>query len=136
MARIDEPRRLNVDEFPKESRQTIEMLAEYYNYAIEQITNAINGNIDYDNTKNKLITLEFTTSSIGVPIPKLQFSANVGLIGTKVIRVDNLSNPTVYPISSPFISYSTSGNGVYSVNDITGLRSSTKYRVVIELIYN
>jgi len=135
MARIDEPRRLNVDEFPKESRQTIEMLAEYYNYAIEQITNAINGNLDYDNLKKKIIELEFKTDSLGQPSPRLQFTADVGLVGTKVIRADNQSNTTTYPITHPFISYSTSGNGIYSINNIIGLRSSTKYRLVIELIY-
>jgi hypothetical protein len=136
MSRIDEPRRLNIDEFPKETRETMERLSEYYNYFVEQVTNNINGNIDYDNLKHKLIELTFSTDTSGQPTPILKFSQDVGLVGTSVVRVDNLTNSTIPPESHPFISYSTAGNGVYTVTNITGLRASTKYRIVIELKYS
>lgn len=136
MSRIDEPRRLNVDEFPEDSRETISRLSEYYNYFVEQVTNAINGNIDYDNRKEKLIELLITTDTSGQPTPQLKFVQDAGLIGTSVIRVDNLTNASIYPESHPFMSFSTSGDGVYTVTNITGLRASTKYRVVIELKYS
>lgn len=135
MPKIDNVKRISPEEVGEESREAVEAVAQYYNYFAEQVTNALNGNLDFDNLKRSLLTIEVTLNTNGVPISVTKFAGNIGLKGINVIRADNLVNAAVYPTSGPFITFGASGDGFYTILHITGLATLTKYRIVLELIY-
>lgn len=135
MPRIDNTNRLNAEDFPDESRELIERLAVTYNFFVEQVTNVLNGSVDFENLDRNLVILEFDMGANNQPLTATRFTATPGLQGTNIIRVDNLTNSANYPDTAPFLSFTTNGNGVYTINSITGLDQGNKYRVVIELIF-
>jgi hypothetical protein len=71
----------------------------------------------------------------GNPVSTAKFSAERGVQGTNIIRVDNLTNTVNYPTTAPFLSFTTNGSGLYTINNITGLEAGNRYRLVIELIF-
>jgi len=135
MPQIDNVKRINVEDFPSKDRETVERIANNYNFFAEQVTNVLNGQVDFDNLNRSLVELDVTTNTNGVPINTTKFSAEVGLIGTKVIRADNLTNKINFVTGAPFIVFSASGSGTYTIEKITGLIANNKYRIAIELIF-
>lgn len=135
MPRIDNVKRITPEEVSEESREAVEAVAQYYNYFAEQVTNALNGNLDFSNLKRALLTLEVTLNANGQPVTVTKFAGNIGLKGINVIRADNLVNAAVFPSSAPFVTFGASGDGFYTVLHIAGLATLTKYRLVLELIY-
>jgi hypothetical protein len=135
MPLIDNPQRITPDGFEDDDKAVIEGIGVYYNTFVEQVTNVLNGKIDYDNLNRKLTTLELTVSSSGLPLQTTRFSSDVGLVGISVIKVTNLTNLVIYPTGNPLISFTASGTGVYTVNHVTGLPSGSEFRLVMELIY-
>lgn len=132
---IDSVKRINVDEFKPEDRDTVEKLAEIYNYFAEQVTTVINGNIDYDNLKRSLIDVSLTLDSSGIPTQKTQFMSDIGLLGTKVIKAENLTNSAIYPTSAPFIIFTTNGQGLYTIQKVLGVPSGSKFKLTVELVF-
>jgi hypothetical protein len=135
MPKIDNVKRISPEEVGEESREAVEAVAQYYNYFAEQVTNALNGNLDFDNLKRSLLNIEVTLTTTNQPVTVTKFAGNVGLRGINVIRADNLTNAAVFPSSAPFITFGASGDGFYTILHITGLATLTKYRLVLELIY-
>lgn len=135
MAEIDNVRRINAGDFKEEDRDTVSMIAETYNYFAEQVTNTLNGRVDVANLNRDLIELEIAVGSNGVPLQTSRFSANTGAIGTNIIRADNITNSVNYPDAGPLITFTTSGNGIYTIQHITGLPANNNFRLVFEIIY-
>jgi len=135
MAFIDNLRRIKVEDFPDKDRETVDRIAEYYNSFADQVTNAINGNLDYDNLRNDIKEIQVTVGSNGVPTTSTTFIGDIGMRGTKVVRADNLTNKTNYVTAQPFIIYDAKGNGEYIINKITGLVANNTYKLVFELVY-
>lgn len=136
MARVDNVKRINALEFPAEDRETIERLSTILNFFMEDVVNTINGNIDFDNLKRELKTLDITVDSNGFPIRNPQFSSKLDIAGTKIIRADNLTNSAVRPTSAPFITYTTNGTGTFTIQHISGLPANNRFRLIVELIGN
>lgn len=132
---IDSVKRIKVEDFPQDQQETAAKIGEVYNFFAEQVTNVLNGNVDFDNLNRKKIELTVTTDSSGKPTTETRFSTDLGLVGTKVLRADNLTNSVSYPTGSPFISYTSSGGGIYTIRNITNLPANNKFRLVIELVF-
>ena len=135
MAFIDNPRRITPDEFPEEYQELIERFAEYYNFFVENTTNVVNGRLDFDNLNRQLIEITLVVDENGTPIGSSQFSSDVGLIGINVLRAVNNTNSNTFPTSSPFISYSASGTGLYTIRNINGLPAGNSFTLTLELIF-
>lgn len=133
MARIDNVKRIKSEDFPPKDQETISRLAEVYNFFAEQVTNAINGNLDFENLTEDVFTFEVTVDSNGSPIDNSRFASSIGLQGTTVINAANLTNPAVYATQTPFISWSSNGAGIYTINNISGLPANNKFRLTIRL---
>ena len=135
MPSIDTVKRIIADEFKAEDREVAERIGNIYNYFAEQVTNVLNGNVDYENLKQNIMQLTVSVNSAGNHVKKTQFSANIGLRGTSVVNALNLVNSANYLNGQPFITWSTNGAGIYTINNITGLRPNEEYRLTIELKY-
>jgi len=137
MSKLDNLRRLTEDgEFTDEQRQVIQKVAEVFNFHMEQIINIVNGNLDFENLRSKLVQFDVTVGANGIPIAKTNFRSEIGAIGCQVISAVNQVNSAVYPSGAPFITFSPVGNGIYQVKHITGLQSGQKYRIIAKLEYN
>jgi len=132
---IDSVKRIKVDEFKDEDKEVAERIGNIYNFFAEQVTNVLNGNLDELNLGRPIITLNITTDSTGAPIRQTRFSASTGLRGTKVIRAVNTTNRINYLQSSPFISFTSQGTGVYTVDNVTGLNVGEEYQLTLELVF-
>ena len=132
---IDSVKRINVEEFKDEDKEVAERIGNVYNYFAEQVTNTINGRLDFENLDRNLVQLNVIVDANGLPVTQTRFSSNIGVTGTNIVRADNLTNSTSYPSSAPFITYTASGDGFYTVNHITGLVPNNRYRLVVELLF-
>ena len=135
MARIDNVQRILVDEFPEEDRETISKLANILNYFMTQTVDVVNGRLDYDNINKSIITIDITVNANGTPLQPTSFNAEAGVIGHDVINARNLTNSAIYPLAKPFVSFSAQQNGLYRINNITGLQPNNKYQLTIEVTY-
>lgn len=136
MPLLDNVRRINSDEYPEETRNTVDQLANTLNFFMEDVVNILNGRVDFANLNRELLTLTITVNNQGVPITESKFSSQLNVAGTKIIRAENLDNNAVFPTTAPFISYRNTGTGIYVINNISGLQPGNKYRLVIEIIEN
>lgn len=132
---LDTVKRITTEQFKPEDREVAERIGNIYNYFAEQVTNVLNGNIDFDNLQRSLIEVEVIVDSNGNPIRKTQFSTNTGLRGISVVRAINTTNRVNYLNGQPFVSFSTSGTGLYTIDNITGLNVGENYTITIELIF-
>lgn len=136
MPLIDNVRRINSGDFKKEDQEVAERVAEIYNYFAEQVTNTLNGNVEISNLNRDLVEIQVTVGSTGLPLQTARFGAETGLTGINILRADNLTNNSVYPTGAPFITYSNSGTGTYTINHITGLPANNNFRLILELVYS
>lgn len=132
---IDTVKRIKTDEFKKEDREVAERIGNIYNYFAEQVTNVLNGNIDFSNLQRSVITLTVIVDANGTPTNTLQFSNNIGLQGVQVIRAVNTTNRVNFVTGQPFVSFTSEGTGVYTIENIKGLNPNENYTLTIELIF-
>lgn len=131
MSKLDNLRRPTLDNVPEDQRETAKILLDIFNFHMEQVINVMNGNIDYDNMVDNILQIQVSVDSNGTPLSGSRFTAIDGIGGTNVIRAVNLTVPSGYPTTTPFISYERIGEGVYKINDITGLLPNNNYLLTI-----
>lgn len=136
MSRLDNLRRLTEDgQFSDEQRQVIQKVAEVFNFHVEQIINVVNGNLDFTNLKSNITYVNVTVDANGTPIQQTDFTSTGGAIGCQVIAAQNRDSTTTYPTSTPFVTFSPVGNGVYRVRNVTGIQAGQRYRLTLKLEY-
>lgn len=137
MSRIDNTRRLLADDYPEEDREFVSLFGEIYNFTVEQITNVINGQIDYSNLTKQLIEITVTVDANGSPTSGAVFTADANMSGSQVLRALNLSTPTNYVNSAPFITFtrvqSATTDVRYQIQNVVGLVPDEQYQLLIEL---
>lgn len=134
MSTVDNTKRILADDFPEDDREFASQFGEIYNFTIENITNAINGQLNYDNLSKELVEITITVDANGTPTTSPDFIASVNMVGSTVIRAVNLLNFANYVQSHPFITYTRVQGEKYRIQNITGLNPDEKYQLLIELI--
>jgi len=132
MAKINNYKAISYTDYSEEAAELMEDLADILNPFMREVTDAINGNIDFDNLQQNIVELQVTVNSSGVPnVTRL----NVGrssIKGLDVINARNLTNSSVYPTAKPFISFSpTTSSNVITLNNISGLPSGNRFALTI-----
>lgn len=135
MARLTNVQRIIIEDFQEEDRETVSKLANILNYFMTQVTDTVNGRLDYENINKQAVTVDVTVDASGKPIQTTNFSAQQGLLGASVIRAQNLTNSAVFPTGQPFVSFTPVQSGLYRVSNITGLQPNNKYRLTLEVTY-
>ena len=131
MGTIQSPKRIIVEDYPKENRSLVERLSGSINLFMDDVYRVISKNLNtYDNLNRELRTITVTVDSTGKPVQNLQFQnvLKTKLSGMIVIRVFN-----ALPTSQPFITFAEN-SGVVTISNITGLTAGTSYQLVIEVI--
>ena len=130
MARLSNVKRIITEDFESQYQTLISRLGFVLNEFMSDTVNIVNGNIDFDNLTQKKISIDISVNSAGKPLKGAD--VNVGITnpsGTDVIRVQQLSGTAVYPTSAPFISYTNKGNGIITIDHISGLPANIQYKV-------
>jgi hypothetical protein len=133
MAKIPSFQRLIKEDAKEEDQAVIEKVGYSVNAFAEQMLNAMNKNITVnDNLNMEYKTIDVTTNSNGDVPSNTEFKSGlrIKLKGMQVIRVENLSNPSLSMQSSPFVDFSEK-NFIVNISNITGLRVNTKYRITL-----
>lgn len=136
MAKISNYKAISYDDYSEEAAEIMEDLADILNPFMREVTDVINGNIDFDNLKQSIIELQVTVDGSGKPNVS---SLNVGsssIKGLDVISARNLTNNSIYPNSKPFITYTPSSSGnTITLNNISGLPSNNIFLLNILVYY-
>jgi hypothetical protein len=136
MAKISNYKAISYDDYSEEAAEIMEDLADILNPFMREVTDVINGNIDFDNLRQSIIELQVTVDGNGKPNVS---SLNVGsssIKGLDVISARNLTNNSTYPTSKPFITYTPSSSGnTITLNNISGLPSNNKFLLNILVYY-
>lgn len=131
MAKINNFRRISTAEYDGENAQMIETLASSLNPFMREVTDAINGQIDFDNLKQNIIQFEATVDSAGTPKTNQLNVGVTSLSGLQVISARTSTNSNIYPTGTPFISFTPTGSSVITINNISGLPANTKFLLTV-----
>lgn len=130
MAKITNLKRIVVEEFDPDMQDTISKLSFSLNPLLEQITEAFNKNITFDNLNQDIISLTLEVDATGKPKASTQFKYNLKNAPRAIIVGSAESSELT---SAPFITYSVS-NQVVTVNKVFGLPPDKKIRITVILI--
>lgn len=134
MAKVNNIKRIIAEDFDSDYQDLVRQLSFSINPLLEQITNAFNKNIDFENLNQEVSIIETSVDSSGAPKIELQVKVNLKtrLKGVHVINVENLTDDALLT-GAPFINQELITGG-FKVNQITGLIADKKYRLTLILI--
>lgn len=101
------------------------------NQGIELLYDVLNRKVSLsDNIACTIRDVIVSVNAGGIPLTRTSYSLDLvtTVIGTEVIRAENLTNSTIYPSSGILISYTQSGSNII-INHITGLQADSSYRI-------
>lgn len=83
-------------------------------------------------TSSYMVNGVSTGGNLKIPV-QIKTGLTSRLLGITVIRADNLNNPAIYPINTPFISW-TINNNIITVLKVTGIQDNNKYSLTLEIL--
>lgn len=134
MPLLDNTRRIKTDDFQPEYRQLVAQLGEVLNFFMEQVTNTVNGKLDFSNLASSVRTITITVDASGVPIASAQLSTDFNVKGVVVLSAKNLTSSTTYPTGAPFISFQSITTNKFEIKKITGLPANNKFELLLWLV--
>ena len=137
MAEISNAKRIIAEDFATEDRELVEKLSYVLNNFMLEVVDAFNKNINFSNLNQDLVDVDVTVDSTGKPITPTNIKSSVANVqGMIVIRATNTKNGSIPPKSQPFLTFTPTGSGLYTINNVTGLQDVTKYKLKILVIGN
>ncbi len=133
--KINNTTQIKGDDFPDEDRDLAERIGNILNPFMQQVVEINDGRLDFENRVETILSIEMTVDADGKPL--LNDKVNIkksNIRGIQVISALNLTNPSIYAESQPFVSYSYLGNNLIKVNKITGLGANYKFQLTM-IIY-
>lgn len=135
MGQITNVRRIVIEDFSAESRETVSKLASIINNFMEEVTELSRNNIDYENLNRTKIVLDVTVDAQGRPQGINQINTGLSSYSGKIILDAYGVNSTTDVVNSaPYLDCTYLGNGTVRINRILGLPAGKKMRVVVEFI--
>jgi hypothetical protein len=127
MARIPNYRRLSAEDYEQEYQALVEKIGYVINDHMRNVTDLVNGTIDFDNLAFDSLPFSLTVDSNGTPVGNNQVNVGrTGVTGLQVIRALP-SNGTSFATSQPFISFTDLGNNLIRIDRVTGLQANVQY---------
>lgn len=134
MAKVSPVRRINKEDFPRAAQPIIDGLSTLLNASLEEITNAINGNLSVSDNLNEYITyVDVEVNASGIPLvdTSVRIVLKSRCKGLVVIRAEDISGTTAYVTTAPFVTFTEGNLGILSVKHVTGLPVNKKFRLTI-----
>lgn len=131
--KLNNTRQIRAEDFSDEYNQLVSQLGSILNSFMQEVVELSDGRIDFENKVETIKTFEITVDSNGIPL-QAPFKVNgdkSNIRGMTVIRAFNLTNPTGYPTSQPFINFVPIGGTLFQVQSVTGLLPNNKYQLTV-----
>lgn len=133
MARIPNYRRIVAEDYAPEYQELVSNLGYIINDFMQNVTDTVNGNIDFDNLSATVVTLTgMQVNSNGKPLSNDQVNVGKNVInGLQIIKITNTTISTSSPDFVPNITYTELGNNLIRLDKIPGLVAGNKYNINI-----
>jgi hypothetical protein len=133
MGQLSNVRRIVVEDFPEESRETVGKLASILNNHMEEVVELSRGNISYENLNQTVIKFEVTVDAQGKPTTLTQINTGLSTYSGKAITdVQGVNSASDVVTACPYLDCTYQGNGLVRVNRVLGLPANKKMRVTVE----
>lgn len=146
MARIEKPRQILTEDFNEELKDTIELLANIINPALESLYTVTNNGTDFTNLSWGLVSgLVVQVKEDGSPdvstganrvTNKFKNTAKKNPIGIQVISATCLDDANTLTTGTPFVQYSLLDNNLIEIKNIKGLPAGKRFQLTLVLITN
>lgn len=126
---------LKKEDYDQKDQGLIEQFAPSFNYFVQQVIAALNGNITFENLNQNLITLKVKVDINGKPNVLTQFKTSLKskVAGLVCVSATNLTAVGTPPNSQPFITF-TVNNNLCVINYISGIQSGDQYSLTLLVI--
>ncbi len=132
---LSNTKRIIVEDFPQDDRETISKLANILNSFMDEVIDLSRKNIGFDNLNRSLVILDTSVDASGKPIGVSQLDTKLKTYkGKNIIDIQALSNGAANVVSAPYMDCTPQGNGFVKINKIYGIAPNTKVRITIEFI--
>lgn len=133
MGQLSNVRRIVVEDFSEESRETVGKLASILNNHMEEVVELSRGNISYENLNQTIVKFEVTVDAQGKPTTLIQINTGLSTYSGKVVTdVQGVNSASDVVVSAPWLDCTYQGNGLVRVNRVLGLPANKKMRVTVE----
>lgn len=136
MPKIQTPIRIRIEDFGEDYKELIGKIGSTYNSFTDDVYGILSNGIDFDNLNRQLVDISVTIDSSGkvTNSPQIKSTLKTTKVrGINVVNAINLVNSNIYPISTPFISF-TINNNIVTILNVAGLQSGSQYKLTLELI--
>jgi hypothetical protein len=135
MGKMQIPQRIRLEDFKAEQQDMAGKIGQVINQPLEEIYNILSNNVDFSNLNRQLtvISVSIGKDSKLINTDQIKLIVTGQVRGINVINAINLNNPGTYPISTPFVSF-TSDNKTLTVVSVVGLQASSLYQLTLEII--
>lgn len=133
MAIFPMPKLIKAADFPKEQEELVTTLGNIINTTLEQMYNALNNGIDFNNLNQAVSTFQVRVNTNNIPTSKIEIKSSLKtkIQGVVCIRAQGSTFPTTNPLIS--FTYSSSNNSIV-ISHITGLAPDQDYTLTVILI--
>jgi hypothetical protein len=127
--RVSNYKRINKDDFEPQLQDAIEKIAFCVNPFAEQVIQAFNKNIGFDNLNQEIVSFEVEVDANGKPKNRLDVKSNLNskVNGYLIIRVESINHNDT-PNAVPLIYFTTPESGV-TIQMVKGLPANKKFRI-------
>lgn len=132
MAKLNNVRRINPQDFSVDNQQDIERLGYILNSFMQEVVDMANKNVDFENLNQNFISFPIEVDSNGKPIGTDKINVNkTNPQGIQVVRLINTTNAALLPDVPPFIFFTPNGTNLVTIDKIVGLSANNKYQLSI-----
>lgn len=132
MAKLNNVRRINPQDFSEDNQQDIERLGYILNSFMQEVVDMANKNVDFENLNQNFISFPIEVDSNGKPIGTDKINVNkTNPQGIQVVRLINTTNAALLPDVPPFIFFTPNGTNLVTIDKIVGLSANNKYQLSI-----
>ena len=130
MGKLDNVRRVVKEDYDEKYHDLIDKLAFVLNSFMEQVNTEMNGNLDFENLSQDIVTFKVAVDSDGVPTTTDQIRSSVANPqGILVIKVVDIDNPDDFD-ALPFIHFTAgTSSQVIKIKVINGLIEDRPYNI-------
>ena len=126
--RVTNYKRIAKEDFEPEMQDTIEKLASSINSFADQVIQAFNGNIGFDNLTQEVVQFNVETDATGKLKTQTEVKSNLRRVqGYTVIRVE-VQGAGGMPTAVPLISFTQTETSV-RIQSVVGILPNVKYRI-------
>lgn len=132
--KIEIPRQIRTEDFSEDQRDLVAKLSRNLTPFMDSVFRVLDGGVDYENLNRQFVDINVIVDAAGVvTVPQIKSKLRGRVRGINVLNAINLINPSIYPTSAPFISFTTNAD-IVTILNVTSLQPGSQYRLSIELI--